>query len=168
METLQAEITDFFTKHIPVGWFTGRPEIVVDADEILVTGELPEPPAGDDSGEDAAAATIAEFREETRRKRIRIAEQAERLYRRKVSWAVRLGDTERTFTSLSVPVMTRLRITERQVLDTLIEAGVARSRSDALAWCVRLVGKHEADWLAELREALVAVQRVRAEGLQRI
>ena len=63
-----------------------------------------------------------------------------------------------------MPVMTRLRQPERQVLDTLVESGVARSRSDALAWCVRLVGKHEADWMQDLRDALVHVQKVRAEG----
>ena len=49
--------------------------------------------------------------------------------------------------------MTRLRQPQRQVLDTLVDAGVARSRADALAWCVRLVGQHEDDWLGELREA---------------
>jgi hypothetical protein len=41
---------------------------------------------------------------------------------------------------------------------------VARSRSDALAWCVRLVREHADDWLDRLREALVEVRRVRAEG----
>jgi hypothetical protein len=60
--------------------------------------------------------------------------------------------------------MTRLRLPERQVLDTLVDAGVARSRSHALAWCVRLVGDHEGDWIAQLREALVHVHNVRAEG----
>ena len=60
--------------------------------------------------------------------------------------------------------MTRLRQPERQVLDTLVDAGVARSRSDALAWCVRLVGEHADDWLAKLREAMQAVERVRAKG----
>jgi hypothetical protein len=60
--------------------------------------------------------------------------------------------------------MTRLRQPQRQVLDTLVEAGVARSRADALAWCVRLVGQHEGDWLAELREAMTAVDDVRQKG----
>ena len=67
---------------------------------------------------------------------------------------------------MSVPVMTRLRQPERSVLDTLVDAGVARSRSDALAWCVRLVGEHTEDWLGQLREAMTAVERVRAEGPQ--
>jgi len=41
---------------------------------------------------------------------------------------------------------------------------VARSRSEALAWCVRLVGKNEEAWIGRLREALVSVEQVRAEG----
>jgi hypothetical protein len=68
------------------------------------------------------------------------------------------------FTHLAVPVMTRLRQSERVVLDTLVEAGVARSRADALAWCVRLVGQHTEDWLTQLREAMTSVQRLREEG----
>jgi len=68
------------------------------------------------------------------------------------------------FTTLSVPVMTRLRMRERQVLDTLIEAGVARSRSEALAWCVKLVADNEEEWLRELREALQRVREVRRQG----
>src|SRR5437870_7407918 len=52
-----------------------------------------------------------------------------RSYRRKVSWGARIGDQEELFTTASVPIMTRLRMPERQVLDTLVEAGVARSRS---------------------------------------
>jgi hypothetical protein len=68
------------------------------------------------------------------------------------------------YTTHSVPVMTRLRQNERTVLDTLVDAGVARSRSDALAWCVRLVGEHEDSWLSDLRTALQHVEQVRAEG----
>src|SRR5512133_3492250 len=102
--------------------------------------------------------------EETREPRVLLAAELERRYRRKVSWGVDCGGERLLFTTLSVPVMTRLRLPERRVLDTLIDAGVARSRSDALAWCVRLVGRHEADWIQELRSALVAVKRVRAQG----
>ena len=64
----------------------------------------------------------------------------------------------------SVPVMTRLRQPERIVLDTLVDAGVARSRSDALAWAVRLVGRHADEWLAELRAAMARVDDLRAKG----
>ena len=68
------------------------------------------------------------------------------------------------FTNQSVPVMTRLRQPERRVLDTLVDSGVARSRSDALAWCVRLVGEHTEDWLGSLREAMTEVDRLRTQG----
>ncbi len=74
------------------------------------------------------------------------------------------GGQREMFTTLSVPVMTRLRQPERRVLDTLVDGGVARSRSDALAWCVRLVGKNADEWLGELREALQHVERARAAG----
>jgi len=60
--------------------------------------------------------------------------------------------------------MTRLRMRERRTLDTLVSAGVARSRSDALAWCVRLVRDHEGEWIDQLRDALVAVEEARATG----
>ena len=170
-----AEITGWFGGRIPDDWFTAAPEVRADRDEILVVGVLAEPDlgssgedAGDDAGDDvrqaAALARIKRFREDTRDQRIRIAAEAEALFDRKVSWGARCGDDERVFTNLGVPVMTRLRLRERQVLDTFIEAGVARSRSEALAWCVRLVGRHQADWIEQLREAVERVDQVRAEG----
>jgi hypothetical protein len=60
--------------------------------------------------------------------------------------------------------MTRLRMPERHVLDTLIDAGVARSRSEALAWCVRLVAKNEESWITALRDAFQQVEDVRSQG----
>ena len=60
--------------------------------------------------------------------------------------------------------MSRLRLRERAVLDTLIDAGVARSRSEALSWCVKLVARHEREWLDELREAMTGVEQVRSGG----
>ena len=107
---------------------------------------------------------IGRFREETRERRIEIAKEAEHKFRQKVSWGVACGGETVMFTTLSVPVMTRLRQSERQVLDTLVAAGVARSRSDALAWCVRLVGRNTDTWLGELRDALQHVDRVRSAG----
>ena len=104
------------------------------------------------------------FREETREERVKIAREAERAFKRKVAWGARCGDEVKVFTTLSVPVMTRLRMTERSILDTLVAGGVARSRSDALAWCVRLVGMHQADWIQGLRDALVKVDEVRKTG----
>ena len=77
---------------------------------------------------------------------------------------MRSGGRQTLFTHIAVPVMTRLRQPERRVLDTLVDAGVARSRSDALAWSVKLVGEHADEWLAKLREAMSAVDDLRAEG----
>jgi hypothetical protein len=150
----------------PEGWFTGDLSVNVDRDEITVVGTLAAPQVEGDDAAVAAAETgrISRFREETRDRRMEVAREAEHRYGRKVAWGARCGNAEQIFTSLSVPVMTRLRQNERQVLDTLVDAGVARSRSDALAWCVRLVGEHAEDWLSRLREAMQAVEQVRAEG----
>ncbi|MFG3439109.1 hypothetical protein ACGF0J_17835 [Nonomuraea sp. NPDC047897] len=164
MET--AQVRAWFAGRLPDGWFTGAPEIVQDREEIAVLGALPEPP-GDVPEEERPALVeglVARFREETRERRVEIAREAERKFRQKVSWGVVCGGETVMFTTLSVPVMTRLRQSERQVLDTLVAAGVARSRSDALAWCVRLVGRNTDTWLAELRDALRHVDRVRASG----
>ena len=95
---------------------------------------------------------------------MKIAREAQHRYERTVSWGLRVGEHEELWTHVAAPVMTRLRQPQRQVLDTLVESGVARSRADALAWCVRLVGQHEEDWLAELREAMTAVDDVRSKG----
>ena len=171
------QIRGWFLGRLPDGWFTGEPEVIVDREEITVIGELPPVKAADQEaaagdGDDAArteadaraAGRSRRFREETRETRIGIAREAEHRFGRKVSWGVVSEDRKVMFTTLSIPVMTRLRQAERRVLDTLVEAGVARSRSDALAWCVRLVGEHEDSWLSALRDALRQVEQVRAEG----
>jgi hypothetical protein len=160
----------WFTGRLPAGWFTTAPAIDADREEITIVGTLPDPET-EDGASDAERAAAAEgrmrrFREETRARRVEIAREAEHRFRRKVSWGVTCGGQSEMFTTLSVPVMTRLRQPERRVLDTLVEGGVARSRSDALAWCVRLVGQHEDSWLAELRIALRRVEEVRSEGPQ--
>jgi hypothetical protein len=158
----------WFTGRLPASWFTGAPDIKVDREEITIVGTIPGPENAEDVSE-AEAAAAAEgrsrrFREETREHRIEVAREAEHKFGRKVSWGVECNGQKVMFTTFSVPVMTRLRQSERQVLDTLVDAGVARSRSDALAWCVRLVGEHQDTWLADLRTALRKVEQVRAEG----
>jgi hypothetical protein len=158
----------WITGLLPDDWFTTRPDVVIDRDEILIVGTLAEPAHADGATEaDRAAAEqgrIASFRESTRDRRIQLARQTEHRYRRKVAWGVTCGGTTELFTTLSAPVMTRLRQPERRVLDTLVDAGVARSRSDALAWCVRLVGEHADQWLGELRSAMGAVDELRRRG----
>jgi hypothetical protein len=162
-----AKLQGWFAGRLPDGWFTGPPSVDHDRDEIVVIGTLPDPDTGDADAEtrDAARrARIQGFREDTRALRMRIADEAEARFARKVAWGARCGDEEELFTNLSVPVMTRLRLPERQVLDTLVDAGVARSRSEALAWCVRLVAEHSDDWLAKLREAMGTVEQLRRQG----
>ena len=167
-EGAEQRLAAWFAGRIDDGWFTEPPEITWDRDEILVVGRIEEPEypkgASAEAKAEAQQGRIERFREDTRDRRIGVALQAERRFRRKVSWGVDCGDTRRLFTTLSTPVMTRLRMRERQVLDTLVDAGVARSRSEALAWCVRLVEKHQTEWLDELRQAFAEVERVRAEG----
>ncbi|WP_285492020.1 hypothetical protein [Actinomadura sp. NBRC 104425] len=164
------KVRGWFTGRLPEDWFEGPVEVVLDREEISVVGRLPEPAAARGVSETERAAMLAghiqRFREDTRERRMAIAREAEHRFGQRVSWGVVCGDVREMFTTLSVPVMTRLRQPERRVLDTLVEAGVARSRSDALAWCVRLVGKHTDDWLAELRAALEHVERARAAGPQ--
>ena len=158
----------WITGAVADGGFTEPPEVVIDRDEIIIWGRLPEPELGADATDaDRAAAQagrIAQFREDTRDDRIRVARQVEHRYQRKVAWGVRCGGTSQLFTHMSAPVMTRLRQPERQVLDTLVDAGVARSRSEALAWCVRLVGEHTTEWLTDLREAMTKVDELRRQG----
>ncbi len=162
------KLRGWFAGRLPSDWFTGVPEVRIDREEITVTGVLPDPEIAPDSpaAERAAAAEgrSRRFREETRQQRMEIAREAQHSFGRKVSWGVTCGGTTVMFTTFSVPVMTRLRQAERLVLDTLVDAGVARSRSDALAWCVRLVGEHEDSWLTDLREALRKVEQVRSGG----
>jgi hypothetical protein len=163
--------------------------VTVDREEIIVILTIPAPePAGSTTPEpgspeaeaankesvsdDAQAAAtaqalagrIARFREETRDRRIAIAREAEHRFGRKVAWGVESGGRQEIFTSLAIPVMTRLRQPERLVLDTLVDAGVARSRAHALAWCVRLVGDNTATWLSDLRTAMAHVEKVRDSG----
>jgi hypothetical protein len=159
---VQDDARDWLAGRLPTSWFTEAPEISVDRDEVLVVGRLPD--VEGEQTEAAAEGRLSRFREETREERITIAREAQRRYRRTLSWGAACGDTRVLFTTASVPVMTRLRQPGRQVLDTLVEAGVARSRSDALGWCVRLVAEHTSDWLTELREALATVEQVRAGG----
>ena len=166
----QERVTGWFAGRLPAEWQHAPAVVTVDREEITVSLTI-----ADVELEGASEAALAEartgrasaFREETRGQRMDIAQEAQHRFERKVSWGVRLDgipDQTALFTHVAAPVMTRLRQPQRLVLDTLVDAGVARSRSDALAWCVRLVGQHEDDWLTELRDAMASVADVRAKG----
>jgi hypothetical protein len=163
----QERVTGWFAGRLPAEWATTPADITVDREEITVVLTI-----ADVALEGASEAALSEarvgrasaFREDTREQRIEIAREAEHRFERKVSWGLYVGEHRELWTHVAAPVMTRLRQPQRLVLDTLVDAGVARSRADALAWCVRLVGQHEDDWLAELRDAMTAVADVRAQG----
>lgn len=163
-------MTAWFGQRLPEEWTAVSPEVTVDREEITVVLALPEPEHGEDATSveraEAVAGLIARFREDTRERRIKIAREAEHRFARKVAWGVRVGTGTELFTHLAVPVMTRLRQPERMVLDTLVEAGVARSRAHALAWCVRLVADNAAQWLSDLQAAMEQVAQVREAGPQ--
>ncbi len=171
-------ITGWFRARLPEEWAPTEAEITVDREEVTVLIGLPDVAVAEDDSDEVAAeargARAEAFREETRKRRMELAEAAQRRFGRAVSWGVAIGgagdaaggsDRHRElWTHVAAPVMTRLRQPQRLVLDTLVEAGVARSRADALAWCVRLVGQHEDDWLGELRAAMTGVREVRERG----
>jgi hypothetical protein len=167
-ETTAEQVTAWFHGRLPDDWFVEPASVSVDRDEIVVVGRLAAPDNDtketDDEAREAAVGRISRFREDTREQRIRIAREAERRFERKVAWGASCGETRALFTHVAAPVMTRLRQPERQVLDTLVEAGVARSRADALGWCVKLVGEHAEEWLDQLRDAMTSVQKLRSEG----
>ena len=164
-------IEAWFVGRLPDAWRTTPPSVTVDREEITVRITIDPVQLGGDASEaekaEAAAGRVSGWREQTREQRIGIARQAEARFERKVSWGVDVAgdpDASALFTHLAVPVMTRLRQPQRLVLDTLVDAGVARSRADALAWCVRLVGRHSEEWLTELRGAIEGVKAVRDRG----
>ena len=161
-------VRGWFAGRLPADWTAEPAAVTVDREEITVLLTIPDVElSGTPSPVELAEARAGRakgFREETRGQRMEIAREAQHRFERKVSWGVRAGEHEELWTHVAAPVMTRLRQPQRLVLDTLVDAGVARSRSEALAWCVRLVGQHEEDWLTELRDAMGTVADVRSRG----
>jgi hypothetical protein len=166
--TTPDELAGWFAGRLSDDWFAAAPDVSIDREEILVVGDIADVSLASDASEAARAAArisrVERFREETRGERMSIAEDAQHRFRKVVSWGVRIGGETHLFTTASIPVMTRLRQPERRILDTLVEAGVARSRSEALAWCVKLVGENESTWIGTLRDALRGVEEARRSG----
>ena len=163
------KIRGWLTGRLPEDWFEGAPEVTVDREEITVVGQLAEPATAEGASDAEQAAAVVRPDQGVPRAHPRPAHRASPASSStapgaRSPGACEVGDRRELFTTLSVPVMTRLRQPERQVLDTLVESGVARSRSDALAWCVRLVGSNAEQWLGDLRTAMEHVGKVRAEG----
>ena len=161
-EAVSDPIVAWATARVPADWFVEPVKVTADELEILVLGRIATPRPAADTG--SCSERIDAFRRATRAQRVAISSEGERRFGRRVSWGAACGDVQRLFSGLGVPVMTRLRLPERALLDVLVEGGVARSRSDALAWCVRLVAANQGEWLAELRAVVGSVRRVRASG----
>jgi hypothetical protein len=149
-EKFTTKVADWFAGRLPAEWSSGPATIDIDREEIIVVI----PQAGDGPGSD--------FRGATRDQRIALALQAEETFARKVSWGVLRNGVQRLFTTVRAPVTAELAMPERRVLDTLTESGVVANRGDAVAWCIRLVGQHEGDWLRDLHDA-AASSATRAE-----
>jgi len=158
------EVRSWLSGRIPEDWGVTVSDLQMDANEVLVTVRLNDIENVEGDLEAARLGRIQQFRESTRDARIGISGEAQRKYGRVVSWGAECGDVRQLFTHLALPVMTRLRLPEREVLDALVDAGIARSRAHALAWCVALVSQHQGDWFKELKAAMEGVARVRAQG----
>lgn len=159
-----SQLKGWLSGRLPEEWGVSVAAIQADEHEALVTLALGDVQGVEGDLEAARLGRIQQFRDSTREQRIAISQEAQRKFGRVVSWAAQCGDVVHWFTHLALPVMTRLRLPEREVLDALVASGVARSRAHALAWCVALVREHQGDWLTELRKAMESVQRVRAQA----
>jgi hypothetical protein len=160
------ELQNWIQQRLPANLVASAPEIATYEDEVVIM--VPIAAAGMDAdltGDERRQAEyklIAQRREETRLLRIRLARELQKEFGRPVAWGMRVGETEALFTTRSAPVMTRLGRAERDVLDTLVAAGVADTRSSALAYAVRAFAAEHAEWLAEVRTAIAQVEQVRA------
>jgi hypothetical protein len=148
---LKERLAAWFGEQLPAAWSSGPVEVDMDREEAQVVVPL------------AASVDAGSFRETTREDRIRIAKQAEETFGVKVSWGASQNGRRRLFTTVRAPVAVPLALTERRVLDDLVAAGVAADRAEAVAWCIRLVGEHEADWLRDLRDAVASAPPRRRE-----
>src|ERR671918_1972774 len=108
MKSVSSSTLGWFVGQLPDDWFTGPPDITYDRDEILVVGTLPEPEQAKGADEETRAAArrarIESFREDTRQQRMRIADQAEAKFGRKVAWGAECDGERVIFTTLSIPV----------------------------------------------------------------
>jgi hypothetical protein len=138
------------------------PEVRQYTDELVLVLHVAPPAASEGEPSEAIQELTARLRNETRALRMKIAGELERTLGLPVAWGMRVGDLETLFTTRTVPVMTRLGRAERDVLDTLVAAGVADTRSSALAYTVRAFAAEHGAWLAEVREAIAEVDRVRS------
>lgn len=161
-----SEIAQWVQDRMPAALLASVPEVARYEDEVVVVLPIAAAPAAEEQDDGARRQQeyrqIAEQREVTRPLRMKLARELQKQLGVPVSWGMRVGVSEALFTTRSAPVMTRLGRAERDVLDTLVAAGVADTRSSALAYAVRAFAAEHADWLAEVRAAIAQVDQVRA------
>jgi hypothetical protein len=158
----RAEIQQWLSERLPPDLVAGPPEVRLYDDEAIIILRLPTPEDSADVGE-REHRLIIRLRESSRHVRMQLARELQRALHVPVAWGMRCGSTERIFTSCTVPVMTRLNRREREVLDTLVAAGVAETRSAALAYAVRAFAAAYDEWLIEVDEVIEQVQQVRSK-----
>lgn len=158
------ELQGWLEARLPEELRAAPPEIRLYDDEMVVLLTSAALVSAGPSAEERRTAEerrIDELREETRPLRIRLARDLQAAAGRPVAWGLRIGATEVLFTSRTVPVMTRLGRAERELLDTLVAAGVAETRSAALGYVVRAFAAEHSEWLADMRAAIAQMHSVR-------
>ena len=159
------ELQAWLHARLPSSLMVEPPHIKAYRDEIVIMLHLGSPPSSEGDSEQQQSAEqemIAQQREMSRPMRMKLAKQLQKRLGKTVSWGMRAGASEMLFTTRTVPVMTRLGRAEREVLDTLVAAGVAETRSSALAYTVRTFALEHVEWLNEVREAIEQVEQVRS------
>jgi hypothetical protein len=71
------------------------------------------------------------------------------------------SEKERPADGEFTPVMARLRAPELEIIDTLITAGIAPNRAEAVRWALARIGERPA--YAQLRERTSEIQRLKTE-----
>ncbi len=159
------ELQAWLAARLPAALMAAQPDIQVYPDEVVLMLHLSDATLPASSGEQQRNAEldfISQQRENSRPMRMKLARQLQKRLGKTVSWGMQVGESSVLFTTRTTPVMTRLGRAEREVLDTLVAAGVAETRSSALAYTVRTFAFEHADWLAEVREAIEQVEQVRS------
>jgi hypothetical protein len=71
------------------------------------------------------------------------------------------GEKDRPADGEFTPVMARLRAPELEIVDTLISAGIAPNRAEAVRWALARIGERPA--YAQLRERTSEIERLKTQ-----
>ena len=137
--TNEAEVRGWFAGRLPQDWTLQSPQVTVDREEITVLVTLAAPETGPDAGEvereSAAAGRAKAWREQTREERMRLADEAEHRFARKLAWGVVIETRRELFTHLAVaevPALKQAGIVDKGMIPkvdsavTAVRAGVEK------------------------------------------